>query len=258
MRRPARKRESGLGYLVLGAVIACGTVALIVFGQLEASWPAFAALAAGVLLGLCLFRFGVRHAWLALLCLLGALAVGLVLFARTDVAGAAGIAWIGGFVAGTHLGVAWRIAAKNGKPVSAIAAWTVDGRGMSTVAEARKAAGAALHALNGTKGGRLSVERRDARFEVAGAVHPGFICHRTADAADEGSWAVLVRTGPVADHSVEIPMGGPKGFMPLRLVHDVVAVEEALAECFADPGSSSFGQDWETGNQAEGTRLTTR
>lgn len=55
---------------------------------------------------------------------------------------------------------------------------------MSTVAEARKAAGAAL---NGTKGGRLSVERRDARFEVAGAVHPGFICHRTTGAADEES-----------------------------------------------------------------------
>ncbi len=258
MKRTAHKSESGLGYLILGIAIACGTAALIVLGQLEASWPAFTALAASVLLGACLFRFGVRHAWLALLCLLGALAVGLVLFVRIDVAGSAGIAWIGGFVAGTHLGVAWRLAAKNRKPTPARAAWTVGGRGMRTVAEAREAAAGALRALDGTKGGRVSVERGGARFEVAGAVHPGFICHRTTDASDEGSWAVLVRTGPVPDQSVEIPMGGPKGFMPLRLVHDVESVEEALGDFFADPGASSFGSEWEKGNQAEGTRLQAR
>lgn len=161
-------------------------------------------------------------------------------------------------MAGTHLGVAWRIAAKSRRPTPARAAWTVDGRGMSTVAEAREAGARALRALHGTKGGRLSVERGDARFEVAGAVHPGFICHLTTDASDDGSWAVMVRTGPVPDQSVEIPMGGPKGFMPLRLVHDVEAVEEALAGFFSDPKPSSLESEWERGSQAEGTRLTAR
>ena len=110
--RRSSKRESGTGYLVFGVVLLCATLALVLFGRLESPWQAFAALAAGAALGIWLFRFGSRHAWVSLLCLFGALGVCVVLFMNADTVGSAGIAWIGAFVAGTNLGAAWRLAAK--------------------------------------------------------------------------------------------------------------------------------------------------
>ncbi|MDQ1058644.1 hypothetical protein QFZ23_002545 [Arthrobacter globiformis] len=257
MKRYKRKRETGLAYLIFGVAVLGGTFALVIFGRLEATWPSFAALVAGAALGIWLFRSGSRHGWVPLLCLLGALAVCVTLWMNVDVVGPAGIAWIGGFVAGTHFGVAWRLAAKNQQVTAAKAAWAVDGQGFSTVAEARKAAGAALHALDGGTRGRLSVDRGSARFEVAGGVALGLVCHRNADATNEGSWAVLVRSAGIADESVEIPMGDVKGFMPSRLVHDLDSVEAALADFCKNPGSSSFGPEWVTGSEAGATRLTT-
>ncbi|WP_422390171.1 hypothetical protein [Arthrobacter sp. N1] len=112
-RRPARKRESGRGYLILGCAIAAGTLALVVLGAVPATMPAFAALVAGAALGLWLFRIGSRRPWVSLLCLLGALAGCFALYAHTDVPGPAAAAWMGGFVAGTQLGTAWRISARN-------------------------------------------------------------------------------------------------------------------------------------------------
>jgi hypothetical protein len=122
------KRESGMGYLVIGVVILCATLALVIFGRLEAGWPAFAALAAGAALGIWLFRFGSRHTWVSLLCLFGALGVCVVLGNNADVVGSAGIAWMGAFVAGTNLGAGWRLAAKKPKATAARAAWKVDGQ----------------------------------------------------------------------------------------------------------------------------------
>jgi hypothetical protein len=114
--------ESGLGFLLLGAVIACGTLALVILGRLEASWPAYAVFAAGAALGLWLFRFGTRHVWVAWPCLLGVLVVSVVFFGRAEDVGPAGVAWLGGFVAATHVGVAWRIAATRRKPTPVSAA----------------------------------------------------------------------------------------------------------------------------------------
>ena len=103
-KRRSSKRESGTPYLVSGLVILCATIAFVVFGRLAAPWQAFAALGAGAALGIWLFRFGSRHAWVSQLCLFGALVVWVALFVAADTVGSAGIAWIGSFVAGTNLG----------------------------------------------------------------------------------------------------------------------------------------------------------
>ncbi|WP_258062450.1 hypothetical protein [Arthrobacter sp. B0490] len=243
------RRRPWKGALIFSGLVLLATVSVMVFVPTGQVLLEVGVLIAGLLAGAALTRFGVTRRWMGSVVLVVFIAVWFAL-------GAAGYAWFGGVLAGAWGGVAWgRMVAH--RTAEAQAAWTVDAQGYSTIAEAREAAGAALRALDGTKGGRVSVERGDARFEVAGAVHPGFICHRTADASDEGSWAVLVGTGPVPDQSVQVPMGGPEGSMPLRLVHDVVSVEAALRQFFTDPGSASFGPGWETGNQAEGTRLTT-
>ncbi|WP_309124090.1 hypothetical protein [Arthrobacter sp.] len=110
-KRRSSKRESGTAYLVFGLFVFCATVAFVVFGRLAAPWQAFAALGAGAALGVWLFRFGTRHAWVSQLCLFGALVVCVALFMAADTVGSAGTAWIGSFVAGTNLGTAWRLAA---------------------------------------------------------------------------------------------------------------------------------------------------
>lgn len=141
-----------MSYFVFGVVIFCATLAFVIFGRLAAPWQAFAALGAGAALGIWLFRFGSRHAWVSLLCLFGALAVCVVLFMNADSVGSAGIAWIGAFVAGTNLGAAWRLVATKPKARAARAAeaaWEVDGREFASVAEARDTATAALRALDG-------------------------------------------------------------------------------------------------------------
>ncbi|WP_442863617.1 hypothetical protein [Arthrobacter sp. FW305-BF8] len=249
--RPAkRKRESGLGYFILGSAVFLGSLALVLFGRIEPTWPVFTALAAGITLGIWLFRFGSRHAWVSMLCLFGSLAMCLIL--GINVNSAAGIAWMGGFVAGTNLGTGWRLAIGSSKPT---AAWTVNGHGFSTAAEARNAAASALISLDGRARAHLAVEHRAARFEVAGSAASGLVCHRNPKAGQVGSWAVLVRPGQVADESVDVPMGPVTGFIPSRFVNDLGPVEAALADFLGNPGSAPSGQEWMTGENAMDMRL---
>ncbi|MBP3037636.1 hypothetical protein J2M53_15425 [Arthrobacter sp. zg-ZUI100] len=72
-KRSKPKPESGLAYLVLGGAILCGTITMVFLGRLDVTCIALAALAAGTVLGVWLFRFGARHAWLTLVCLIAAL-----------------------------------------------------------------------------------------------------------------------------------------------------------------------------------------
>ena len=261
--RRSRKPESGMSYLVFGGVLLCATLALVLFGRLEAPWQAYAALVAGAALGIWLFRFGSRHAWVSMLCLFGALAVCVVLFMTADTVGSAGLAWIGAFVAGTNLGAGWRRAAKKPKAraarpaKTAEAAWEVDGQEFVSVAKARTAASAALRALDGNASAHLYVGHGSARFEAAGSAGTGLVCHRNADVSKDASWAVLVRTDQAAEDSVEVPMGEVKGSMPVRLVHGLPAAEAALSDFFKTPESSPSGPEWLTGNEAMGTRLST-
>ncbi|CAI3793513.1 hypothetical protein [Pseudarthrobacter sp. MM222] len=242
--------------LILSGVLLSATVAVILVGPQDHVSQEVVALLAGLAVGAWLLRFSPPWRWLAMLVLVLSLVLCLVL-------GPVGIAWFGGFIAGTQAGLAWQHASKRRKPAKQTretaekAEWLVDGRGLSTVAEAREAAGVALHDLDGKSRGRLAVQYRSARFEVAGGVGLGMVCHRNADATNEGSWAVLVRSAGVADESVEVPMGDVKGFMPSRLVHDVDSIEAALADFFRNPEASSFGPEWVTGSEAEATRLTT-
>lgn len=53
-------------------------------------------------------------------------------------------------------------------------------RGFGSAAEARRLADEALHSLDGAKRGRLTVEHGSARFEVAGGVKAGMVCHHAA------------------------------------------------------------------------------
>ena len=56
VNRRSRKRESGTSYFVFGVVPLCATLAFVLFERLDAPRQAFAALAAGVALGIWLFR----------------------------------------------------------------------------------------------------------------------------------------------------------------------------------------------------------
>ena len=243
--------------LILSGVILGATVAVILVGPQDHVSQEVLALLAGLALGVWLLRFSPSWRWLAMLVLVLSLVLWLVL-------GPAGIAWFGGFIAGSQAGLAWQHAKKrSSKPAKPSrqstreVEWLVDRRRFGTAPEAREAALAALRSLDGKSRGRLAVEYGSARFEVAGGVGGGMVCHRNADATNEGSWAVLARSEGVADESVEVPMGAGSGYMPAHLVHDVTSVEIALEEFLKNPESSSFGPGWVTGNEAEGTRLTT-
>jgi hypothetical protein len=242
------RRRPWKGSLIFSGVVLLATISVMVFVPNERVVLEVGALLAGLAVGALFLRFGVPRRWMS--------SVVLILFVVVWFAlGVAGYAWFGGFLAGTFVGLAWGRAVQN-RTVSPAAPWTVDERGIDTVAEARRAAGEALHALDGKMRGRLSVERGSARFEVAGGLGSGLVCHRNADAADEGSWAVLARPGLISDDTVEVPMGDVKGFMPLRLAHDLDFAEAALEDFFKSPGSSSLGPNWVTGVEAEATRLT--
>ena len=242
--------------LILSGVLLSATVTVILIGPQDHVPQEVVALLAGLAVGVWLLRFSPPWRWLAMVVLVLSLVLCLVL-------GPAGIAWFGGFISGTQAGLAWQHASKRGRSAKQArepakkAEWLVDGRGLSTVAEAQEAAGVALHSLDGKSRGRLVVEYRSARFEVAGGVGLGMVCHRNADATNEGSWAVLVRPAGGADESMEVPMGNATGFIPSRFVHDLDSIEAALADFFRNPKASSFGPGWVTGSEAEATRLTT-
>lgn len=243
------RRRLWKGALILSGVVVLATMSVMVFVPTEQVLLEAGAMLAGLGVGAWFTRFGVPRRWMGSAVLFLFIAVWVVL-------GTAGYAWFGGFLAGTLAGVAWGRVVANRTVQEAAAPWTVDVEGFETVEEARSAAIAALRSLDGKKSGRLSVDHGSARFEVAGGVGQGMVCHRNADSTDENSWAVLQSAG-VADESVEVPMGDVQGFMPARLVHDLVSVEVALSGFFTSPGASSFGPEWVMGNEAEGTRLTT-
>ena len=243
--------------LILSGVLLSATVAVILVGPQDHVTQEVVALLAGLAVGVWLLRFSPPWRWLAMLVLVLSLVLCLVL-------GPAGIAWFGGFISGTQAGLAWQHAkkrsrkpAKPGRKTTKEPEWLVDGRSLSTAAEAREAAFAGLHSLDGKSRGRLAVEFGSARFEVAGGVGVGMVCHRNADATNEASWAVLMRSEEGADESVDVPMGAGSGHMPVRFVHDLAPVEAVLEEFLRNPESSSFGPGWLTGNEAEATRLTT-
>ena len=243
------RRRPWEGALIFSGVVLLATISVMVFVPTERVVLEVGAMLAGLGVGAGLSRFGVPRRWVGSVVLILFIAVWFAL-------GTAGYAWFGGFLAGTLAGVARGRAVAN-RTVQPAAPWTVDAQGFATVADARSATAAALRSLDGRKHGRLSVNRGSAGFEVAGGVESGMICHRNADVTNEGSWAVLVRSAGTAEKSVEIPMGDVTGFMPPRLVHDLSSVEAVLAEFFNNPGASSFGPDWVTGDEAEATRLTT-
>lgn len=122
---------------------------------------------------------------------------------------------------------------------------TVNGQGVDTLKEARKAVTEALHLLNGNKHERVVVEHGPARFEVAGALPSKLVCHRNPDAGSDFSWAVLSQAGR-SDESVEVPIGRLKGFVPSQYVNDLGPVEAALEDFLKNPKSASLGPEWDT------------
>lgn len=254
-RSTKRQPVSGVPYLLVGGAIFCATVAAVMFGRMESSVPSYIALGGGAALGTWLFRFGTRHAWIALLCLCGSLVIFVVLAAYSDLFGSTGIAWLGSFIAGTNAGAGWRIEATRPSVADLQAEWRVNGTGYGTASLARDAASAAVTALDGNTRWSLSVEHETARLEIAGNARAGLVCHRSPLAGRDAGWAVLGRQGHAGDAVVEVPMGEMKATLPLHLVHDLATVEDSLAEFFRNPESSALGEEWTTGNLAIGTRL---
>ena len=66
-----------------------------------------------------LFRFGSRHAWVAVLVLAGTLAVLFLLAANSEVMRSVPVAWIFGSAAGSNFGAAWRMKARKPAALSA-------------------------------------------------------------------------------------------------------------------------------------------
>ena len=232
-------------YSIFGAVVLTGTVALMLFGVNFQVSDDIGPLLAGLLLSTCVFRFGLPWKWLYVLFLASFFLVGLLL-------GQPGLVWMGGFIAGSQFGVAWRLAAVKSKVMSK---WTVNGQGMDTLTEARKAATGALHSLDGNKYERVVVGHGPARFEVAGALPSKLVCHRNPEADDDFSWAILSRTGHGSGESVEVPIGGMKGFIPPQYVHDLGPVEAALDDFLKNPKPEQLGPEWNTDRIAFDLRL---
>ena len=160
---------------------------------------------------------------------------------------------MGGFLAGAQFGVVWRLAAQK---TTVKATWTVNGRGIDTLSEARKTARQQLDLLDGERFHRLVVEHGPARFEIAGRLPSKLVCHRNGDAENDFSWAVLQNPGQPEDRSVEVPIGRIEGFIPSRYVTDVGTVDEALKEFLTSPTAASLGPEWDTAEIAFDLRLS--
>ena len=164
-------------YSVFSAIVLIGTVALMLFGVNSHVSDDIGHLLAGLVLSTYVFRFGLPWQWLNFLFLASFLVVGLLL-------GQPGLMWMGGYLAGSQFGVAWRLAAVKPKGKSE---WTMNGQGIGNPTGARKAATEALHALDGDKQERVVVEHGTARFEAAGALPAKLVCHRNPDADSDFS-----------------------------------------------------------------------
>jgi len=233
-------------YLIVGTVILGATVSLMMFGAHAEPSQDLGPLLAGLAVSTFSWRFGVRWKWLTFLLLASFLVVGLLL-------GPPGLFWMGGYVSGSNLGAAWRLAVTEDRVKSP---WVVNGQGVNTAAEARNSARDALHALDGDKHERLVVEHGAARFEAAGSATSTLVCHRNSDAEQEDSWSILSRPEQPSDASVEVPMGSTKGFIPSRFVHPLGPVEAALEGFLRNPGAEALGPEWSTGELAFDLRLS--
>ncbi|WP_146031870.1 hypothetical protein [Arthrobacter sp. AFG7.2] len=233
-------------YSTFGVVVLVGTVALMLFGVNSSVSADIGPLLAGLALSTYVFRFGLPWRWLNFLFLASFLIVGMLL-------GQPGLMWMGGYLAGAQFGVAWRLTAKKSKVK---ATWTVNGRGIDTLTEARKVARQELDILDGERHHRLVVEHGPARFEVAGSMPSSLVCHRNHDANNDFSWAVLKNPGQTEDRSVEVPIGRIEGFIPSRYVNDVGAVDKALKEFLKNPTAAPPGPEWDTAEIAFDLRLS--
>ena len=89
------------GMLVFGVVLLAATVVVISAGPQDDVEQEGAALVAGLGASILWMRFGPLLRWLSLVIFASAFAVWLLL-------GPAGIAWMGGFIAGMNFGAVWR------------------------------------------------------------------------------------------------------------------------------------------------------
>lgn len=233
-------------YSIFGAVVLAGTVALMLFGVNSSVSSDIRPLLAGLALSTYVFRFGLPWSWLYFLFLASFLIVGLLL-------GQPGLIWMGGYLAGAQFGVAWRLL---GKKSGMKATWTVNGQGIDTLTEARKAAKRGLDILDGERHHRLVVEHGPARFEVVGSMPSKLVCHRNHDADNDFSWAVLQGPGQAGDKPVEVPIGRTEGLIPSRYVTDIGTVDEALKEFLKNPSAASTGPEWDTAEIAFDLRLS--
>jgi hypothetical protein len=233
-------------YSIFGAVVLAGTVALMLLGVNSSVSADIGPLLAGLALSTYVFRFGLPWKWLNFLFLASFFIVGMLL-------GQPGLMWMGGYLAGAQFGVAWRLVGKESemKPT-----WTVNGRGIDTLTEARKAAKQELDILDGERHHRLVVEHGPARFEVAGSLPSKLVCHRNHDADNDFSWAVLQSHEQAEDRSVEVPIGRIGGFIPSRYVSDIGTVDEALKEFLKNPKAEGLGPEWDTAETAFDLRLS--
>lgn len=152
-----KTRNEIIYYTTFGTIVLIGTVALMLFGVNSVISEDIGPLIAGLVLSAYSFRFGLPWKWLSFPFLASFFVVGLLL-------GPPGLMWCGGYIAGSQFGVAWRLATYKS---TVKAKWTVNGQGISTLTEARKAAKKELDILDGERHHRLVVEHGSARFEVA-------------------------------------------------------------------------------------------
>lgn len=234
------KKNNVRGYLIIAAIVLVLTLAVMILKPTHEPLPEILLLMTGLIVGASFFRFGVRYVWLAHLVLLGFLVI-------TFISGNYFIGWFGGFIAGTHFGVAWReLALKNKVKYP----WTVNGKGLNTMSEARSVASASLRALDGDEKWLLRIKHGSARFDVAGSAQYGLLCHRTFDDLKKGSWRTLENPSSTSEF-VEVRMGGASGEFPSRFINDFKTAEKHLEEFLKDPDSKSLGSEWVTDELGE-------
>lgn len=222
-------------------VILIPTIAIMLLKPTEHALNEVCLLLAGLSAGALFLRFGVPRIRMAHIILL-------FFMISTLILGNYFIGWFGGFIAGTNLGVVWRVIATKKKIKSP---WTVDGQGYNTLTEVRKIAGAALRSLDGDKHWRLTVEHGSSRFDASGSAASGLVCHRSQDADKAGSWAILERSDKPETAIAEVPMGGLKGSIASRFVSDLETAETELRSFLQNQDGSALGPEWNTDQIAE-------
>ena len=241
----------GAGRVFIGLGILIAMAVLVANVSVEPAWKIATTLLAGLALGICFLRFPSSWAWVTPVVFV--LFFGFMFTLSREL----GVAWFGGYLAGTNLGSGWRIAREHGRRAAMKSAWTVDEREFGTVAAARDAADTALRNLDGGKAhGRLDVEHGFASFQVLGDVKTGLLCHWNRDVSNEDSWAVLTRVGYGLDDWADVPAGRYTSSVPVRLINDLGSVQRALDDFFRNPDAAPEGPPWAIDEESQGTRLS--